>query len=469
MKRLFLSIITATLFLVSPSLTVASDYNSGSKTVPSVGQQVVREGDYAIELVQTLKIGPQEKETDAETALANIGIAPKSGWISNFPVTPDIIAQLQTAIAAAANAGKLPMNKADAEQAFAALNSKIGIEVAQAGTGEQYTGDEAYTAPTVVENYYYDEGPPIITYYAPPPDFAYLYLWDPFPFWCGGFWFPGYYVLSDFDFTFAGYNGFTFTNRDDFRFYRHHRWMLRGDRQISSHIIDPVTGHAVALDPVSKRPFVRTDFRPIGARSFAPVSRVALRGQRIIGNTGFNGERRFGRFNSRSAQRILDRSVSRPGTPGAPIFGRKLRPSQGFRSGSAPARSFRSLGRPGVSGRIPWRRPENITGRFNAPNIRRSFNRPAINGNRAFGTFRQGRSFGAPARSFNNAPVRSFSAPARSFGASSAFRGGGSIGRGHSFGGGHGFSGGGHSFGGGRGFGGGGHSFGGHGGGRSGR
>ncbi len=439
MKRLFLSIITATLFLISPSLAVASNYTSGSKNVPSVGQQVVREGDYAIELVQTLKIGPQEKEIDAETALANIGIAPKSGWISNFPVTPDIIAQLQTAIDAAADAGKLPMNKEDADQAFAALNSNIGIEITQAGTGEQYAGDEAYTEPAVINNYYYDEGPPIVTYYAPPPDFAYLYLWDPFPFWCGGFWFPGYYVLSDFDFTFVTYSRSTFIDRDDFRFYRYHRWLLRGDRQVSSHVIDPVTSHAVPLDPVSKQPLVRTAFRPIGASSFAPVSRAVLRGQRITGNTGFRQGRQLGRFNGRSAERIFNRSISRPGTPGAPIFGRNLRPSQGFRNGSVPARSFRSFSRPGVSGSIPWRRPENITGRFGAPNIRRTFNRPAIRESRTFGTFRQGRSFSAPPRSFS-APPRSFSAPARSFSAPKSFGGG--------FSGGHGFSGGGHSFGG---------------------
>ncbi len=458
MKRLYLSLITAIFFLVSPLLAVASDYTSGPNPTPSVGQQVIREGDYAIELVKTLKIGPVEKEIDAETALANIGIAPTSGWISNFPVTPDIIVQLQTAIDAAADAGKLPMNKADAEQAFAALNNNMGIEISQAGQGEQYTSDEAYTAPTVINNYYYDEGPPVITYYSPPPDFAYLYLWDPFPFWCGGFWFPGYYVLSDFDFTFVTYNRFAFIDRDEFRFYRHNNWLLRKDRQISSHVIDPATRRAVALDPVSQRPLARTSFRPIGAKTFAPVSRATLREQKMTGNAGFRGERRFGRFNSRSAGRILNRSINRPGTPGAPVFGRNLRPSHGFRRGSAPARSFGNFNRPGASGGIPWRRSENITGRYNAPNVQRSFNRPVAGGSR----FRESRVSNAPVRSFNapvrsfNAPVRSFSAPVRSFNAPSrsfsapaggAFRGG-SIGGGRSFGGGRGFSGGGLSFGG---------------------
>ncbi|MGC9975611.1 MAG: hypothetical protein ABSC57_02665 [Syntrophales bacterium] len=32
----------------------------------------------------------------------------------------------------------------------------------------------------------------------PPPDFYYFYAWIPYPFWCSGFWFPGFFVLNDF-------------------------------------------------------------------------------------------------------------------------------------------------------------------------------------------------------------------------------------------------------------------------------
>ena len=38
----------------------------------------------------------------------------------------------------------------------------------------------------------------MVTYYAPPPDYYYLYAWVPYPFWCYGFWFPGFFVLHDF-------------------------------------------------------------------------------------------------------------------------------------------------------------------------------------------------------------------------------------------------------------------------------
>jgi hypothetical protein len=52
---------------------------------------------------------------------------------------------------------------------------------------------------TITIMYYYDEGPPVLTYCAPPPAYSYLYAWVPFPFWWAGFRFPGYYCLHDFD------------------------------------------------------------------------------------------------------------------------------------------------------------------------------------------------------------------------------------------------------------------------------
>ena len=51
----------------------------------------------------------------------------------------------------------------------------------------------------MIDNYYYDEGPPVVTYYPPPYDYGYLYAWDPFPFWWGGISYPGFFILTDFD------------------------------------------------------------------------------------------------------------------------------------------------------------------------------------------------------------------------------------------------------------------------------
>ncbi len=52
--------------------------------------------------------------------------------------------------------------------------------------------------PEVINNYYYDYGPPAVTYYPPPEPYGYLYAWVPYPFWCSGFYYPGFFILHDF-------------------------------------------------------------------------------------------------------------------------------------------------------------------------------------------------------------------------------------------------------------------------------
>jgi hypothetical protein len=52
--------------------------------------------------------------------------------------------------------------------------------------------------PEVITNYYYDYGPPVVTYYPPPEPYGYLYAWVPYPFWCSGFYYPGFFILHDF-------------------------------------------------------------------------------------------------------------------------------------------------------------------------------------------------------------------------------------------------------------------------------
>jgi hypothetical protein len=237
---------------------------------------VVREGDYALKLAQALKVKPDTTEADAENTLAAIGITPKNGWISDFPVTPDVIVELQTAIDAAAASGKLTMSKAEADSAFEALNAEAGLTIAPGAKG--YAEAPPYEDQTVINNYYAEEGPPAITYYEPPPDYAYLYEWYPFPFWCGGFFFPGYFVLSDFVF-FGGFGHGHFGHRHEFGTH----WRNHG--MISNHVID--RGRTVSIDPVSRQP-----------RSATPN---VTRGGRV------------GSFNRSSASRIVGRSVIRGG------------------------------------------------------------------------------------------------------------------------------------------------------------
>ena len=92
-----LSIIMAASLLVFPFATFAVDYGSQSsqtQQVPPVAQTLVREGDFAIKLATELGLGSPTEEAAAEEMLAKAGVLPVNGWISDYPVTPEIIGQL---------------------------------------------------------------------------------------------------------------------------------------------------------------------------------------------------------------------------------------------------------------------------------------------------------------------------------------------------------------------------------------
>jgi hypothetical protein len=63
---------------------------------PPVGQALQREGNFAVKLVSALALGNTEDEVEAESRLAEAGIAPRNGWIADYPVTPDIIGRSET-------------------------------------------------------------------------------------------------------------------------------------------------------------------------------------------------------------------------------------------------------------------------------------------------------------------------------------------------------------------------------------
>jgi len=169
---------------------------------PPVAANLVREGDFATRLVSELDIGTAENEAEAESMLASVGIAPKNGWISDYPVTPDILGELQDAVAAAADSDRLPMGKDQALETLESVSADLGLSVVADTSGEYAETpppvNSEYTQPTVINNYYYREGPPVVTYYPPPPDYLYLYAWVPYPFWCSSFFFSGFFILHDF-------------------------------------------------------------------------------------------------------------------------------------------------------------------------------------------------------------------------------------------------------------------------------
>ena len=307
MKKILLSTMILSLLLLPLGAFAQLDQDSA---IPPVSQSLVPEGDFALKLVAALKLGAPSGEAQAEDVLSSAGIAPKNGCIADYPVTPIIVGELQNAVAAAADAQKLPMGKDEALKAFQDVTTEFGLSVALGGPGESAENQTQPDA-AVINNYYDEEGPPVITYYPPPWDYSYLYDWVSYPFRCSGFFFPGFFVLNDF-------------HRVVFVGHHHHQHL------ITNHFFDPRTHAVRAVDPT---------MRSMGRTMNAPLTR----------NQGFRSTE-----SRTAATSIFNRSLSRAATTRGPegtisggVTGRTIN------SGSTPppvvSRSFGSSGNFGRS------------------------------------------------------------------------------------------------------------------------
>jgi hypothetical protein len=384
----WLSILLSAGLLLYPFAGFAQDYGpqtSQKQEAPPVAQTLVREGDFAIKLAAELDLGNPANEVAAEDMLAKAGVSPLNGWLSDYPMTPEIIGQLGDSIAAAAGAGKLPMTAGEANKGLYYLASQMNLPTpAGAGAG---TAPEGQSNPTVVNNYYYDQGPPVISYYPPPADYVYLYDWVPFPVFWFGFWFPGFFICHNFTTTVIVSNT-AFVTRTAI---------------VSNRFIDPVTRTVTRIDPV-----VRTStgtVRPMtalrtGSGQLFRTTTDMRRGVTLSGvspvrtGTSASGSAATGGFRTlearKGAQAIYSRSL-RSGPE------RTMTRSSGTRN-TGPGRGGRSYNAPS----------RGSEGRSTAPNSpSRSYNRPVTRDGGGYG-----RSYAAP------------SAPQRSYGGS-VTRGGG--------------------------------------------
>jgi len=253
---------TQPFFQVPPEKTVVNTQSGKTSTqAPPIAQTLVREGDFAMKLVNRLKIGTAQNEAEAESTLASAGIAPKNGWIADYPLTPDIIGELQKAISDAADSDRLAIAKDEAMKTFQDLTAEAGLSVTGSAEDE-YAGNEPpssngdYSHPDAINNYYHNEGPPIVTYYPPPSDYYYMYAWIPYPFRCSGFWFPGFFVLHDFDKIIV-------IN------HRHHRF--------TNHFFHPRWRRTVTIDPArrgTERPFRAASDHPRTRGYSSPEART---------------------------------------------------------------------------------------------------------------------------------------------------------------------------------------------------
>jgi hypothetical protein len=197
--------LTVCLSLMALPIMVQAQAGHADVGPPPIAPPLIREGTLAVKLVSVLSIGTTDDEIEAENQLSVVGILPRNGWIADYPVTPDIAGELRSAISDAADAGRLSISKDAALRGFDDALNESGLSIAPypaEGAARAYTSApsdaENYPNPAALNDYYYQQGPPVITCYAPPPDFYYLYAWVPYPFWWTGFWYPGFFVLHDF-------------------------------------------------------------------------------------------------------------------------------------------------------------------------------------------------------------------------------------------------------------------------------
>lgn len=194
-------VISSLLLLIVPVVVIAQT-EPVKTSMPSIGQHLVREGAFAVKLADSLGIISTKDEVEAESKLGEMGIAPRNGWIADYPVTPDIVVELQDSVRAAADANKININKNEALKRFNSVNNELNLDIRPYTAGENVAQNqpniENYPNPTVINNYYNEQGPPVVTFYTPPADYYYLYSWVPSPFWCFDFWFPGFFILNDF-------------------------------------------------------------------------------------------------------------------------------------------------------------------------------------------------------------------------------------------------------------------------------
>ncbi len=208
-----------------------------AEAAPPLSQPLVREGTLAARLADVLKLGPVRSEAEAESALNAAGIAPRNGWIADYPVTPDIAGELETSVADAAETGILSVSKDAALRTFRDVMTEYNLPVAaEDEVRSSEASPPAYPDAEAVDNYYDSEGPPVVTYYAPPSGYAYMYDWVASPFWWSGVWFSGFFILTEFD----------------VRVHRHgHKRGDGHDEFISNHFRDG-TGRTARIDPTGR-------------------------------------------------------------------------------------------------------------------------------------------------------------------------------------------------------------------------
>ncbi len=292
MTNLLISFIITSFILMFGATAVPAEPEPPPQLSPAA-PPLLRSGDFAISLAEALGLGVVNDEVEAQSLLAARGIAPRSGWFSNYPVTPLVMGELREAVINSSESGRLAVTRNDALAAFDSLAMDLGLAVDSSG-GRAYAetpppgsepppAEAPYGGPAPpFDNTYYGGEPPIMAYYPPPPAYLSYYDWVPYPFFYTGIPFSGFFILHDFH-----------------RIHRHHFHKKRfhgkhfdhfnpsGRRLISNQRFDRELGQTVRVRP-----------------------RTALRAERLAARVGDRGVRATAAGVATDGARISDRAAA---------------------------------------------------------------------------------------------------------------------------------------------------------------
>ena len=122
-------VIVLAISLVLAAFAAAANAAGSTSKRPPIEQPLVREAEFAIELATALNLNSSRDETAAESSLSSVNIAPRNGWISDYPMTPDIIAEVRDSTARAASSGSLNMSEDDATRAVDSVSIAMDLPI----------------------------------------------------------------------------------------------------------------------------------------------------------------------------------------------------------------------------------------------------------------------------------------------------------------------------------------------------
>lgn len=253
-------LLAVSIFLLASAAAHAQQAAPSYPPSASISAPLVREGDLAAALDSAFGLGNGRDEAAAENRLSEIAITPKNGWIADYPVTPDIASEIQQGVIEAADSGRLGFGRDEAMNRLQTVLVSAGLinrpydgSAYAAAAPQSANPGYPYPDPAALGDYYASQGPPVLTYYSPPPDYAYLYSYVDYPFWYSGFWMPGFFVLRDF----------------------HRPYGTYGRSFVSNHFVRPGTNAVYRVNPTARLAGTAATYAAAPARGFATARGVA--------------------------------------------------------------------------------------------------------------------------------------------------------------------------------------------------